>query len=220
MPVSPIERTLNAERLERRIVAVGASVGGVHALTELFAGLPGDYTGTVLAVLHRSPHFNSELAWVLGRHSALPVREPEDMESLLPGRIYVAPRDRHLVVTEDGILRLSGGAREHFTRPAVDPLMRSVAAAFGPASVGVVLTGGGSDGLAGLVAMKAAGALALVQDPDEAVGRSMPLTSITKDHVDAVLPLCQLAPVLAALSKGESVSLRDVERAPVPGIAS
>jgi two-component system chemotaxis response regulator CheB len=120
------------------------------------------------------------------------------------GTIYLAPRDRHLLF-EAGHLRLDGGPREHHTRPAVDPLFVSAAQAFGPRVVGVVLTGTGDDGVHGLIAIKAAGGLSLVQDPQEARHPTMPLNAITRDRVNAALPVGDLARVIAALVEGKAV---------------
>lgn len=171
-------------------------------MTRLFEALPADFPAAVAAVLHRSPHFCSHLTQVLGRRAAVPIREANEGDPIRPGLVYVAPRDRHLLV-EDGVLRLDGGPREHFTRPAVDPLLRSMAASYGSASVGVILTGTGSDGVAGLLALKRAGGISLAQDPDEAPHRSMPVTSILRNHVDAVLPIAGIAAALVLLARGQ-----------------
>lgn len=197
---------LNAERIPRDVVVIGASAGGVEALMALFARLPAELEAVVAVVLHRSRVHESRLAEVLGRGTALPVRDARQGERPAPGTIYLAPRDRHLLV-EDGRLCLSGRPREHHTRPAIDPLFVSAAQAFGSRVVGVVLTGTGTDGVHGLIAITAAGGLSLVQDPQEARYPTMPRNAIARDHVSAALTLDDLAVALPALVEGKHVDI-------------
>ncbi len=198
---------LNAARIPRDVVVIGASAGGIEALVALFARLPSDLQATLAVVLHRSRTFEGRLAEVLGRRARLPVQDAHEGERLSPGAIYIAPRDRHLLV-EAGRLRLSGGPREHHTRPAVDPLFVSAARAYGPRVVGVVLSGTGVDGVRGLIAVKASGGLSLVQDPREARHATMPVNAITRDGVDAALSVEELAEVLPALANGDAVEVQ------------
>src|SRR5262245_2569733 len=128
---------INLAQIPRDIIAIGASAGGVEALIALFAKLPQGLPAAIAAVIHRSPVFETQLPAVLGRRSLLPVLEPEDNVPFMPGRIYIAPRDRHLIL-QDGVVRLSGGAKEHRTRPAIDPLFTSAAHRYGPRVVGVL----------------------------------------------------------------------------------
>jgi two-component system chemotaxis response regulator CheB len=180
------------------VAVVGASAGGVRALRTLFAGFPADYRGIVAAVLHRSPVFESQLPDVLGAQSPLPVLEPDDGTAPEPGHIYVAPRDQHLSFGRLG-LRLDRGPKQHFTRPAIDPLFLSAAQTYGRRVVGVVLTGGGDDGVDGLIAIKACGGMTIVQEPEEAAYPTMPRNALLYDHVDFALPLEAIAPKLAEL---------------------
>jgi two-component system chemotaxis response regulator CheB len=185
----------------RDIVVIGASEGGVQALRSLVSRLPPTIVGSIFMVLHRSPSFAGDCPRVLSGDSRHLVREPADGERVRGGSIYLAPRDVHMVVEHQHI-RLVREGKEHFTRPAVDPLFRSAAETYGPRVVGIVLTGGGHDGLGGLLAIKAAGGLSLVQDPSEARADSMPRHAIAKDHVDAVLSLEEMGSTLAALMRG------------------
>ena len=111
---------VNEERIRRDLVTIGASAGGVEGLCSLFSQLPADFPGAIVAVVHRSPLFEGDLAGVLGRTTALAVAEPADGELLQPRRIYLAPRDMHMVM-DGGRLRLNRGPKNHHTRPAVDP---------------------------------------------------------------------------------------------------
>jgi two-component system chemotaxis response regulator CheB len=194
----------HARGLPRDIVAIGASAGGIEAMTQLFSGLPADFPATIAVVLHRSPLFESRLPQVLGRRSRLSVLEPADGDAVKGGLIYVAPRDLHMVF-EDGRVRLDRGPKEHRTRPAIDPLFRSAALAYGPRVVGVLLSGGGDDGSSGLIDIKAAGGVSLVQDPREARHGTMPGHAICADDVDAVLTIDALARWLQRLAAGDSV---------------
>jgi two-component system, chemotaxis family, protein-glutamate methylesterase/glutaminase len=190
----------------RDVIAIGASAGGVQALMYLLSKLPADLPAFIGVVLHRSPHHESRLAMVLGRHAALPVIEPHDGRLLEPRVVYVAPRDHHLLFDETRV-RLDRGPREHLTRPAIDPLFRSCAAPFGPRVVGVLLTGYGGDGVPGLIRISAAGGCSIVQDPREAPVPTMPLRAIAEDDVDAVLPIDGIASALIALANGDALPL-------------
>jgi two-component system, chemotaxis family, protein-glutamate methylesterase/glutaminase len=198
---------INQQRLRRDIVTIGASAGGIDALLRLFKPLPHDFPAAVGVVLHRSPLFESNLAQLLQSRSKLQFLEPQGAEPLEPGHVYIAPRDRHMLF-ESSSVRLDRGPKQHFTRPAADPLFVSAAESFGPRVVGVVLTGGGDDGASGLIAIKKGGGLSLVQDPREAQNPSMPAHGIVHDGVDAVLTIAELSDVLALLARGEAVRTR------------
>ena len=142
----------------------------------IFARLPKDLPAAVAVVLHRHPLYNVHLAKVLGRRAALPLVEVLEEGPLAPGTIYIAPSDAHLLLTKDG-MKIDRGAKEHFTRPAVDPLFRSAAEAYGPRVMGVLLTGGGDDGVRGLINIKAAAGISIIQNPDEAKASSMPMNA-------------------------------------------
>jgi two-component system chemotaxis response regulator CheB len=185
----------------RDIIVVGASLGGVDAIRDLLACIRPGFAGTMLVVLHRSPYHEGPLARVLAAGTGHDVREAADAERIEPGRVYVAPRDRHLVIENDA-LRLVRGPKEHFTRPAINPLFRSAAAAFGPRVAGVLLSGGGADGTSGLIAIKAAGGVALVQRPSEARSPWMPRRAIRDDNVDAVLPVDGIANAIVQMMNG------------------
>jgi two-component system, chemotaxis family, protein-glutamate methylesterase/glutaminase len=181
------------------IVAIGASQGGVDALHRLVSHLPADFPAAILIVVHvgRGP---SLLPSILNDIRRLPASHAIHGERIRPGHIYVAPPDHHLLV-KDGELRLSRGPRENWTRPAIDPLFRCVAEEYGPAGIGVILTGNLSDGTVGLYEIKRRGGVAIVQDPGEAEARSMPMSALNNVAVDYCLPLAELPALLMRLVK-------------------
>jgi two-component system chemotaxis response regulator CheB len=198
-----------------RIVAVGASAGGVPALLHLGAQLAPRLDAMVLMVLHVGAH-HSILPRLMSAHCALDVAHAVDGEPLGIGKIRIAPPDFHLLVEKDR-LRLTRGPKENYSRPAIDPTFRSAALAHGEAVVGVVLTGLLDDGTAGLQAIKSGGGLAVVQDPTDALEPSMPNSAIENVSVDHVVPLASMAPLLQRLvsmptSPGRTESLQAVSR--------
>jgi two-component system, chemotaxis family, protein-glutamate methylesterase/glutaminase len=177
----------------QRVIVVGASAGGVQAMMQLASALPADLAAPMLVVVHVGAH-PSVLPILMSKNSALPVTVAQQGEKICAGHVYVAPPDHHMLLEEDHIL-LTRGPKEHHTRPAIDPLFRSAALSFGPRAVGVVLTGMLDDGTPGLQAIKRAGGTTVVQDPDDAVERSMPESALQYVDVDHCLPLA-LMPVL------------------------
>ena len=184
----------------RNIIVIGASSGGVEALQELVRGLPPDLPATVFIVLHTAPHAPSFMPEILSRAGPLPALTPKDGERIQQGRIYVAPPDHHLLI-DDALMRVAHGPKENRHRPAVDPLFRSAACAYGPRVVGVVLTGNLDDGTAGLLAVKKCGGLAIVQHPQEASFPGMPGSAMKHVRVDYCLPLAEIAPLLERLAR-------------------
>jgi two-component system chemotaxis response regulator CheB len=178
---------------------VGASAGGVEALRDLVAALPGDFPAVILVVLHLAPTGASVLPQILQRAGRLPARQAEDGKPLRGGCIYVAPPDYHLLV-EDARCRLDHGPRVNGHRPAVDALFRSAAAAYGRHAGGVVLSGVLDDGSAGLMAVKRRGGATLVQDPNEALYDTMPRNAIEHVHPDRVGTVSELAAAMAELA--------------------
>ena len=128
----------------RDIIVIGGSAGALDAILNIAGGFPEEFKGSIFIVSHIGAN-RSHLPELLISAGSLPAVHPEDGDPIRPGRIYVAPPDRHMLVTRDGI-RLWRGPRQHFTRPAVDPLFHSAAQAFGPRVIGVILSGTGSDG--------------------------------------------------------------------------
>ncbi len=183
-----------------RVVAIGASIGGLEALNQLLPGLPRDYPWPVIVLLHASAGYReTRLDELLGLRSALPVREAEPRRPAQPGVIHVAPPGYHLLLEKDLRFALSVDEKVSYVRPSVDVLFDSVADACGPRCVGVILTGANDDGAEGLAAIRRAGGLALVQDPEQARARQMPEAALRRAGADQVLDLQGLAARLAAL---------------------
>ena len=180
------------------IVVVGASAGGVEALADLAASLPGDLHAAVFVVLHLPATGTSALPEILGRHGPLPASHVRDGEPIQPGQIYVAPPDHH-VLLRTGHVHLSRGPRENGHRPAVDPLFRSAAREYATRVVGVVLSGALEDGTGGLLAIKSRGGIAVVQDPADALYPGMPGNALQHVEVDHVLPAAAMGELLARL---------------------
>lgn len=198
-------KAINSERIKRHIVVIGASAGGVAALSTLFHTLPSPLPAAMAVVLHRHPLQNVNLAKVFGRATPLPIVEPTEDRPFEAGTIYLAPADAHMVLTEQGV-QIHRGAKEHWTRPAIDPLFRSAAALYGPRVIGVLLTGAGDDGVRGLIHIKRSRGLAVIQDPADAIMPSMPMNALLYDHVDVMLPLTDVASILIPLMEGEQVA--------------
>ena len=151
--------------LNKDVIVIGTSAGGIEAMKALAGGLSPDLKAALLVVLHMGANGLGILPEILERAGPLPAANARDGEAIRPGRIYVAPPDHHLLLEPSGHVRLSRGPKENRFRPAVDPLFRSAAHAFGPRVIGVVLTGFLDDGTAGLWAIKARGGTAVVQHP-------------------------------------------------------
>jgi two-component system, chemotaxis family, protein-glutamate methylesterase/glutaminase len=183
----------------RDTIVVGASAGGVQALSKLVADLPADLPAAVFIVLHIPADSPSLLPGILARDSHLAVAHAINGEEIKPGRIYIAPPDHHLLI-ERGYVKLVHGPKENLHRPSIDTLFRSAARAAGTRVIGVVLTGARDDGKAGMHWIKRRGGIAIVQDPSEALFPSMPLSVMQGVAVDYSLPLTEIAPLLTRLA--------------------
>lgn len=181
-----------------RLIVIGASSGGVEALLKLTAQLPAALPAAVLIVLHIGTH-RSLMPELIAGGCPLDVGEARDGEAIVPRSVRLAPSDQHLLV--DGTqLRLLRGPKEHHSRPAVDPLFRSAALAHTSKVIGVVLTGHLDDGTAGLQSIKAAGGVAVVQDPASAFAPGMPRSALRHVAVDHCVGLAELPALLTALA--------------------
>lgn len=181
------------------LIVMGASLGGVHAVGAILAGLPGDFAIPIAVVQHR--HRQSDdmlLTRALGASSRLPVLEIIDKTAIEPGAVYLAPADYHTLV-ESGHFALSVDDPILYARPSIDVLFESAAEAYGPRLAGVLLTGASADGAAGLRAIKAEEGFAIVQDPATAECPVMPQAALDVTRVDLILPLDRIAAALVEL---------------------
>jgi len=180
------------------IVVIGASAGGVEALTQLAGGLPAGLPAALFVVCHFPADHRSRLPEILSRSGPLLAVHARDGEPAYPGQLYIAPPDHHLLL-EDGRMSVTHGPRENQHRPAIDALFRSAARAFGPRVIGIVLTGASSDGVAGLLAIRAARGIAIVQEQSDAVVPTLPRNALEIAGADYVIPAAALAPLLVEL---------------------
>ena len=179
------------------IVAVGVSAGGLEALSCIVPNLPASVTLAMIIVQHIREDADGFLPDYLNIKSALPVQEAMDKEPILPGTIYIAPANYHLLVEEDRTFSLSTESRVNWSRPSIDLLFESVADVYGDKSIGVILTGANDDGSMGLKKIKEFGGLAIVQDPETALYGLMPKAALQAVQPDRVLKLEEIAPFLA-----------------------
>jgi two-component system chemotaxis response regulator CheB len=189
----------SAARVDNRdIIVVGASAGGVTALQTLLRQFKVDTPASIFVVLHMQRNHHSQLPAVLQKNCELLVQHAIDGESIHHGQVYVAPPDHHLMV-ESGHIHLSSAPRENRTRPAINPLFRSAALAYGPRVIGVILSGTLDDGTAGLWEIKRQGGIAVVQKPEDAEFNQMPSNAIASVSVDYQVPVNEMGGLLTSL---------------------
>jgi two-component system chemotaxis response regulator CheB len=179
------------------VVALVGSAGALEAMAEVLEAFDSGFPGAVVVLLHLAPTRRSVLAEILARRCVLPVKQAAEGDMLDAGTVHVAPAGVHLVVRADGSLALDSRPPVHFLRPSVDMLLESMAAACGPRSIAVVLSGGGSDGALGVIALKAAGGSVIAQDEDSSRHFAMPGAAIQTGAVDRVVPLRDIARTVA-----------------------
>lgn len=189
-----------------RIVVVGTSAGGLRALEKIIGALPATYGLPIVVVQHRSKESDA-FADVMSNLVSLPVREAEDKEPIVAPGVYLAPPDYHLMI-EPGRLALSTDDTVNFSRPSIDVMFESAADAYGPGTVGLLLTGANSDGTRGLAKIRAAGGYAIVQDPATAESAEMPAAAIKDGAVDKVIPLDEISNELIRIAPARAHSAR------------
>jgi two-component system chemotaxis response regulator CheB len=184
-------------------IVIGASAGGVEALSVLLPALPATLKAALFVVVHLPRERPSLLASIFKDRCALAVREAEDKEPVVPGTVYFAPPDYHLLIDAGPRLALSADDFVNYSRPSIDVLFESAADIYGERLLGMVLTGGNSDGSAGLAAVQAAGGMTVVQDPKEAKAPLMVTSALERVRADHVLPLADIAALLRSLAARE-----------------
>lgn len=168
----------------------------------LLPGFPVDFSIPIVVVQHISPETDGYFIRHLNSVSQIKVREAVEKQKALPGRVYFAPPNYHLLIEEDGSFSLSVGERVNFARPSIDVLFESAACAWCPGLIGIILTGANNDGALGLKKIKEMGGYTIVQDPATAEVDSMPKAAIAKSRIDKILPLHQIADHLKVLVTG------------------
>lgn len=178
------------------LVVVGCSLGGMHALQTIIAGLPKEFCLPIVVAQHRHRRSNEGLPAALRRTTHLKVVDADDKQWIKPGTMYLAPADYHLLVDKGGELTLSVDDAVRFSRPSIDVLFESAADAYGAALLAVILTGANEDGTRGAARVKRRGGTVVAQDPATAEAPAMPKAAIDAGVVDQILPLDQIASFL------------------------
>jgi two-component system chemotaxis response regulator CheB len=191
-----------APAAERAVIGVASSAGGVGSLLVLTGALPVAFPAAILIAQHLGPAPISQLASVLGRRCSIPVRAAVDGESIVPGVVIVCPTGAHLAVRRGRRLWLTREAPVHFVRPSADRLFESLASTCGRHTIAVVLSGSGTDGAAGVRAVKSAGGTVIVEDRTTAQFFGMPEAAIRTGAADMVLPIHEITGALVALTIG------------------
>lgn len=182
------------------IIVVGGSAGSLDPMAEIVSQLPESFPAALFVVLHSAPGGSGLLPRILQRRSDLAIHHAEDGQQIQHGHVYAAPPDHHLLVHE-GQVRVAHGPKENGFRPAIDPLFRSAAAAYGPRAVGLILSGALDDGTYGLMLIKQSGGVALIQHPEEAFMSSMPMSALQHVPVDEILRVEQIPATLIELAR-------------------
>ncbi len=184
-----------------KVVVVGASAGGLHALKKLLPALPAAFPCPVLVVQHMSPQSDNYMTRMLNDLSPLTIKEADEKESIMPGTVYIAPPDYHLLVEADFTLSLSMEEKVNYSRPSIDVLFETAADVYGTHLLGIILTGANSDGANGLLTVKKKGGYTIVQHPDDAESPAMPKAAIERANPHKILTLNE---IITLLSRGSA----------------
>ncbi|HEY6229988.1 MAG TPA: chemotaxis protein CheB [Pyrinomonadaceae bacterium] len=203
--------------MSAEIIVIGTSTGGLKALQTLLCGLPSSFPVPIAIVQHRGKVTDDGLSEFLSEFSCLPISEPEDKQPLLPGYVYLAPRDYHLLI-EDRSFALSTDPPEAFARPSIDVLFESAADDFQERTIGVILTGANRDGARGLAAIKSRGGLTIVENPETASCGELPAAAIQRTAPDWIVSLHDIAPLLLRLTEDHRAERPAARRGPEAAI--
>ncbi|MDP2724100.1 MAG: chemotaxis protein CheB [Bacteroidales bacterium] len=186
-----------------KAIVIGASTGGFYALKRLITALPDGLDFPILVVQHISPNSDNFMAKYLNGISKLTVKEADEKEPILPGNVYIAPPNYHMLVEEDFTIGLSTEEKIRYARPSIDVLFESAVFAYGAQLIGIVLTGANNDGAHGLSAIKKAGGLTIAQLPSEAEADMMPQSAIDLAKPHHILPIDGIAKLLTELNTNQ-----------------
>lgn len=182
-------------------IVIGASYGGLRALSLLLSGVPGNYTIPVIIVQHRSKDERDLLETVLQQKCEIKIKQADEKEEILGGCVYMAPPNYHLMIEPDRTFSLSIDPSIRFSRPSIDVLFESAAEVYTNKLVGIILTGSNEDGANGIKRIHQLGGFTIAQDPGEANAPSMPLASIRTGAVKQVLTLNEILAFLNMIGK-------------------
>ena len=210
-----MKKSIKTDKPEKisQVIVIGTSAGGLSALKKLISQLPKDFPLPVLIVRHISPDaMGNVLLDELNKLNTVKCRHAKSGNNLKPGYLYLAPSDHHLLIGGNLKMLVTKGAHENRSRPAIDPLFRSAAVAFGTGVIGILLTGYLDDGTAGMKAINRCGGICIVQDPDEAEYPDMPRNALNNVKVDYCLPISEMGPLLLKIFQRKLPKSK-----PVPG---
>lgn len=179
-----------------KVVVIGGSAGSLEVILKILAGIHGPIQQSIVIVVHRKHSSDSILADLLSDKADMPVREVEDKEPVLPATIYIAPPDYHLLFESTSMFALDSSEKMHYSRPSIDVTFESAAEMFGPACVGILLSGANADGAMGLKRIREAGGLAMVQDPATAEVDYMPAQAVKLGAAEMVVEGNKIGEVL------------------------
>lgn len=183
-------------------VVIGGSWGGIDAVGAILARLPAQFPLPIVVVLHQHRKYESRMHEIFARKCLLKVKEADEKERLLPGHVYVAPSNYHLLIERDRCLSLSIDEQVNFSRPSIDVTFISAAEVYREALIAILLTGANQDGSEGILQIKRYGGLAIIEDPETAQVATMPQSAIDKTRVDQILPLPEISRYLLAITMG------------------
>ena len=190
----------NPQQLKRyQAVAVGVSFGGLQSLQTILPHLPASLPVPIMVVQHHDPNGDNFLAHHLNSLCALQVKVAEEKEKATAGTVYLAPANYHLLVEDDHSFSLASDEKVNFCRPSIDVLFESCADVYADTLIGLILTGANSDGSSGIQAIKEAGGLTVVQDPQSAEAANMPESAIASAEIDHIIPLSEIAAFLQTI---------------------
>ncbi|CCH51548.1 CheB methylesterase [Fibrisoma limi BUZ 3] len=178
------------------MVVIGGSTGSIDVLLNLLPALRSPLPFALVIVLHRKSTSDTSLADLFALKTSLPLHDVEDKDVILPGHIYLAPADYHLLIEHDGTFSLDDSEKINYSRPSIDVTFESAADVYGPALTGILLSGANADGTAGLKAIQQAGGLTIVQRPDTAQVAYMPQQAILNTRPDYVLDVVGMVRLL------------------------
>jgi two-component system, chemotaxis family, protein-glutamate methylesterase/glutaminase len=184
------------------LVIIGGSAGSLEAFLEMVPHLPADTGLVYLLVLHRK-NSDSVLTSLLSEKTSMAVKEAEEKESIMPGTLYIAPADYHLLIEQTRTFSLDDSEKVNYSRPSIDVSFESAAEVYGPKLIGILLSGANSDGALGLKSILEAGGRTIVQDPQEASVSYMPQSAITEGAAEFVARAGDIAAVVERLQGNE-----------------